>query len=132
MLNWDEPLTPQVSRPLEPAVESTTPEKIEPVVVAAAHAVHSADSAPQQVPTPTPAASAKPINPEDKRVVNGLADINQLAPFKYPWAWDYFLNANKNHWTPLDINMTQDRKSLEVNKAEIEGFQNQIRIKLNN
>ncbi len=50
----------------------------------------------------------KPINPEDKRVVNGMADINQLAPFKYPWAWEYFLNANKNHWTPLDINMAQD------------------------
>ena len=49
-----------------------------------------------------------PINPEDKRVVNGLADVNQLAPFKYPWAWQYFLNANKNHWTPLDVNMTQD------------------------
>ena len=41
-------------------------------------------------------------------MVNGLTDINQLAPFKYPWAWEYFLNANKNHWTPLDINMTQD------------------------
>ena len=27
-----------------------------------------------------------PINPEDKRVVNGAADINQLAPFKYAWA----------------------------------------------
>jgi ribonucleoside-diphosphate reductase beta chain len=53
-------------------------------------------------------AGMKPINPEDKRVVNGQTDINQLAPFKYPWAWEYFLNANKNHWTPLDINMSQD------------------------
>ena len=50
----------------------------------------------------------KPINADDKRVVNGTTDINQLAPFKYPWAWEYFLNANKNHWTPLDINMAQD------------------------
>lgn len=49
-----------------------------------------------------------PINPDDKRVINGMTDINQLAPFKYPWAWNYFLNANKNHWTPLDINMAQD------------------------
>ncbi|MFT5198526.1 MAG: ribonucleoside-diphosphate reductase beta chain [Planctomycetota bacterium] len=57
---------------------------------------------------PAPLANVAPINPEDKRVVNGMADINQLAPFKYPWAWDYFLNANKNHWTPLDINMAQD------------------------
>ena len=50
----------------------------------------------------------KPIVASDKRVINGLADVNQLAPFKYPWAWEYFLNANKNHWTPLDINMAQD------------------------
>ncbi len=60
---------------------------------------------------PTPIinpADLKPVNPEDKRVVNGKTDVNQLAPFKYPWAWDYFLNANKNHWTPLDINMSQD------------------------
>ncbi|HEX4975326.1 MAG TPA: ribonucleotide-diphosphate reductase subunit beta [Pseudomonadales bacterium] len=48
------------------------------------------------------------VKSEDKRVVNGQGDVNQLAPFKYPWAWNYFINANKNHWTPLDINMAQD------------------------
>ena len=62
--------------------------------------------------TPEPAArhegALAPVRAEDKRVVNGEADINQLAPFRYPWAWDYFLKANKNHWTPLDINMAQD------------------------
>ena len=50
----------------------------------------------------------QPVNADDKRVINGLTDINQLAPFKYPWAWEFFLNANKNHWTPLDINMSKD------------------------
>ncbi len=54
------------------------------------------------------ASNVDPVRAEDKRVVNGATDINQLAPFKYPWAWNYFLNANKNHWTPLDVNMTQD------------------------
>ena len=52
--------------------------------------------------------SLAPVKASDKRVINGEADVNQLAPFKYPWAWEYFLNANKNHWTPLDINMAQD------------------------
>lgn len=52
--------------------------------------------------------SVMPVDPQDKRVVNGLADINQLAPFKYPWAWEFFLTANKNHWTPLEINMAGD------------------------
>ncbi|HPE58914.1 MAG: ribonucleotide-diphosphate reductase subunit beta [Thiothrix sp.] len=56
----------------------------------------------------TPFTPMSPINPEDKRVINGMADINQLAPFKYPWAWEFFINANRNHWTPLDINMAQD------------------------
>ena len=55
--------------------------------------------------TPAP---LKPVEVADKRIINGQGDINQLAPFKYPWAWNYFLNANKNHWTPLDINMTKD------------------------
>ena len=49
-----------------------------------------------------------PINVNDKRIINGKADINQLAPFKYQWAWEYFLKANQNHWTPLEINMGQD------------------------
>lgn len=75
-------------------------------------------AAPMETQTPPPArqpkartttaAPAQPVRAEDKRVVNGLADINQLAPFRYAWAWKYFLNANKNHWTPLDINMAQD------------------------
>lgn len=50
----------------------------------------------------------KPVRADDKRVINGHTDINQLAPFKYPWAWEFWLNANRNHWTPLDINMSKD------------------------
>ncbi len=52
--------------------------------------------------------SIEPVRAEDKRVINGLTDVNQLAPFKYPWAWNFFLNANKNHWSPLDVKMNQD------------------------
>lgn len=71
-----------------------------------------------------PAACA--IKSEDKRVVNGQGDVNQLAPFKYPWAWKYFLNANKNHWTPLDINMAQDVDDYhhKLNPAERHVYEN--------
>ncbi|MBF1164151.1 MAG: ribonucleotide-diphosphate reductase subunit beta [Dechloromonas agitata] len=55
-----------------------------------------------------PRPAMAPINAADKRIVNGKADINQLAPFKYPWAWEFFLKANRNHWTPLEISMAQD------------------------
>ena len=64
--------------------------------------------------------SLAPVKASDKRVVNGEADINQLAPFKYPWAWEYFLNANKNHWTPLDINMAQDVQDYQHNLSDTE------------
>lgn len=54
------------------------------------------------------ARSLAPVNAADKRIVGGKTDINQLAPFKYPWAWEFFLKANRNHWTPLEISMAQD------------------------
>ncbi len=114
MQNWDDPFAPQPAKRAEPVTKAAVVNK-EPVRPDSSY-TPTADSVALrarentgdvQRPTINPVA-AKPVNAEDKRVVNGLADINQLAPFKYPWAWEYFLNANKNHWTPLDINMTQD------------------------
>ncbi len=113
MLNWDDPFAPQPAKmteaKVEAAVTNSDPElpvsQVTPAPASSGLGVRDTDDI--QRPTISPVA-AKPINADDKRVVNGLTDINQLAPFKYPWAWDYFLNANKNHWTPLDINMTQD------------------------
>ncbi len=45
---------------------------------------------------------------EDKRVINGSADVNQLVPFKYKWAWDKYLAGCSNHWMPQEINMQRD------------------------
>lgn len=66
------------------------------------------------------------VKASDKRVINGVSDVNQLAPFAYPWAWEYFLNANKNHWTPLDINMSQDVYDYhhKINDAERHMYEN--------
>ena len=100
MLNWDDPLT----APAAPAEPPATAKQQPP---AAPAPEKKADTAAPKEPV-VPAATMDPVNPDDKRVINGHTDINQLAPFKYPWAWEYFLNANKNHWTPLDINMAQD------------------------
>ena len=91
MLNWDDPL------------RSAAVAKISDEAVVAPEVQRVIDESDHNELRNMP-----PVRAEDKRVVNGQADINQLAPFKYPWAWKYFLNANKNHWTPLDINMTQD------------------------
>ena len=45
---------------------------------------------------------------EDKRVINGKADVNQLVPFKYKWAWEKYLAGCANHWMPQEINMSRD------------------------
>lgn len=70
--------------------------------------------------------SLAPINASDKRIVNAKTDINQLAPFKYPWAWEFFLNANRNHWTPLEISMAQDVHDYKhkLTEAERHMFEN--------
>jgi ribonucleoside-diphosphate reductase beta chain len=48
------------------------------------------------------------IRVEDKRIINGKTDVNQLVPFKYKWAWEKYLAACANHWMPQEINMSRD------------------------
>src|SRR5438067_5748192 len=48
------------------------------------------------------------VTAEDKRVINSRADVNQLVPFKYKWAWEKYLAACANHWMPQEINMSRD------------------------
>jgi len=46
---------------------------------------------------PLPTAGVRRIRVEDKRVINGRTDVNQLVPFKYKWAWEKYLAACANH-----------------------------------
>ncbi len=45
---------------------------------------------------------------DEKRMINCRADLNQLVPFKYDWAWQKYLDGCANHWMPQEINMTAD------------------------
>src|SRR2546426_11199246 len=56
---------------------------------------------------PSPAAFRR-VTVEDKKVINSKADVNQLVPFKYKWAWEKYLAACANHWMPQEINMSRD------------------------
>ncbi|MEW8467446.1 MAG: ribonucleotide reductase, partial [Candidatus Thiodiazotropha sp.] len=99
MLNWDDPLAKPALQEVTPAPASTETNPAHPhVMEEAARALQIEEQADVETEAQS---SMEPVNPDDKRVINGMTDINQLAPFKYPWAWEYFLNANKNHWTPL-------------------------------
>src|SRR5258706_9503531 len=67
---------------------------------------------------PAPAAAAgerysagnshRRVSVEDKAIINAQADVNQLVPFKYKWAWEKYLAACANHWMPQEVNMSRD------------------------
>ncbi len=59
-------------------------------------------------PVPVSLASDRRVNADDKRIINGQTDVNQLVPFKYKWAWEKYLATCANHWMPQEINMTRD------------------------
>ena len=49
-----------------------------------------------------------PLPAKDKQLILGQPS-QQLFPLKYEWMWDAYQDAQANHWTPLDIQMGQDR-----------------------
>ena len=108
----------------------------EPAVVAAAAAAQEVVTAPEPVaaeptsvepsPEAMPAAEAvianmdasagveelemgaSRVSVDEKAMINCRADLNQLVPFKYDWAWQKYLDGCANHWMPQEINMTAD------------------------
>ena len=66
------------------------------------------DLAPESMPSPLPRearqeaapSSLRRVRVEDKQIINSKADVNQLVPFKYKWAWEKYLAACANHWMP--------------------------------
>ncbi|MCX7234804.1 MAG: ribonucleotide-diphosphate reductase subunit beta [Burkholderiales bacterium] len=110
MLTWDEevkpsPLMQPLASPYGRQVADTT------IHLAAMHLLR--DAAPLQ-PTSLPGETVPPVvsprrvNANDKRIINGKTDVNQLVPFKYKWAWEKYLASCANHWMPQEVNMTRD------------------------
>lgn len=70
--------------------------------------------------TPTPEKLVEPVLPvlpegdtsrisvDEKAMINCRADLNQLVPLKYDWAWNKYLDGCANHWMPQEVNMTAD------------------------
>ncbi|MFO7551522.1 MAG: ribonucleotide-diphosphate reductase subunit beta [Haliea sp.] len=48
------------------------------------------------------------VSVDEKAMINCRADLNQLVPFKYEWAWQKYIDGCANHWMPQEINMTAD------------------------
>lgn len=59
-------------------------------------------------PAPPAERAARRVHVDDKRIINCRADLNQLVPFKYAWAWEKYLAGSANHWMPQEIAMARD------------------------
>src|SRR5882757_9286046 len=48
------------------------------------------------------------VSVDDKAMINCRADVNQLLPMKYRWAWEKYLSGCNNHWMPTEVSMQAD------------------------
>ena len=134
MLNWDEygkdenSSPPVVSEPKTEVVDQITevkqPEPPQPAesavstepsnigegsrAEAARKAVNSLDETAGNEELDEMMANAGRVQVDQKMMINCKADLNQLVPFKYDWAWQKYLDGSANHWMPQEINMTND------------------------
>ncbi len=131
MMNWDDPLaelTTQAKSVRDKTVHSEVvvdvsnehlnadPEQTSDTSIEPANDLTDATSNPQQpelqqhghVGLEAIEMGADRIEVDDKKIINCRADLNQLVPFKYQWAWQKYLDACANHWMPQEVNMTAD------------------------
>ena len=106
----------KVEAKIESAVEIAAPQYTAPPVAQAPAAPAVAApvvEAPVAETTAGPVAevsteSAERVTVDQKAMINCRADLNQLVPFKYEWAWQKYLDGCANHWMPQEVNMTAD------------------------
>jgi len=126
MLNWDEyskdePAAPaaaqkivtEVAQPTEEVVAETPAENVTSAINT--ESSDRASQARQAIADLDPAEGVKELEAlggrvevDQKAMINCRADLNQLVPFKYDWAWQKYLDGSANHWMPQEINMTAD------------------------
>ena len=136
MLNWDEygkeenttpPAAPEIktqavteevaaeqSQPPQPAENAVSTESSTSNIgegsraEAARIAVNNLDETAGHEELDEMMANAGRVQVDQKMMINCKADLNQLVPFKYDWAWQKYLDGSANHWMPQEINMTND------------------------
>lgn len=128
MLNWDEyhvdendskmppPVAPQVATPEVEVEVTATAQAAAPAAEASAIEAGSAAAKAQEAIANLDISAgleelemgAARLTVDDKAMINCRADLNQLVPFKYDWAWQKYLDGCANHWMPQEVNMTAD------------------------
>jgi ribonucleoside-diphosphate reductase beta chain len=110
MLSWDDPTPALPATPSRAGAASVARQSTADSISSFATA-SSGDTSRTPVSLPLPshtASSGRRVRVEDKRIINGGADVNQLVPFKYKWAWEKYLASCANNWMPQEIDMSRD------------------------
>jgi len=129
MLNWDDynqddsnNLAAQTPAPAVVAAAVATERAAEETIEPAAAAVASSDASVTAMKAAEAAVAnmdasagieeleigAARVSVDEKAMINCRADLNQLVPFKYDWAWQKYIDGCANHWMPQEVNMTAD------------------------
>jgi len=90
-----------------PVADTTATAAIEPASESAM-AVAEASVAELDAPMLSESGEYSRVTVDQKRMINCRADLNQLVPFKYDWAWQKYLDGCANHWMPQEVNMNAD------------------------
>ena len=112
MLNWDEYDDNSAKTPLPPIVQETAQAAV--FKKSENNVPQPSISAVESSPVPKPKVSVpasesyERVSVDQKAMINCRADLNQLVPFKYDWAWQKYLDGCANHWMPQEVNMTAD------------------------
>ncbi len=61
---------------------------------------------------------ASRVTVDEKMMINCRADLNQIVPIKYQWAWDKYRASLGNHWIPQEVNMGKDVNLWKLTPAE--------------
>src|SRR3990167_1934847 len=96
------PMSPSPLTQLQPAIPAAA---LAPAMAAAAAIAASVKRTAAQPEVKADVPIARRVNADEKRIINGQTDVNQLVPFKYKWAWEKYLATCANHWMPQEINM---------------------------
>ena len=113
MLSWNDYEVPEEDQQAKPTTY-TPPEPTPAVAMTPMPTPAAVAPAPIRIPTPAPipmpalAGADERVTVDQKRMINCRADLNQLVPFKYDWAWKKYLDGCANHWMPQEVNMSED------------------------
>ncbi|MDE0009050.1 MAG: ribonucleotide-diphosphate reductase subunit beta [Gammaproteobacteria bacterium] len=98
-----------VPLPTLPLIPPAAPEDPEPSTTASVAALADAVAdAAAHLDAESEIEHGERVTVDQKAMINCRADLNQLVPFKYDWAWQKYLDGCANHWMPQEVNMTAD------------------------